>query len=141
MSKGCIMRSEKLAHLQPKFVEFTEVKGVLKILPQGESSKGQGLIFLCPRCRTDKSKSHYCIFLFPNSPEKARPQGRFVMSLLHHKKILEQHTKWERVCLFELNAFGSGRMLLRPQDVCGWEGYVSDGTVSWRPNAVEVGGM
>lgn len=138
MNEQCKLKSVSILTLKPRWVEFTSTKGVLRVTqPMEPPEKIQGMVFTCPRCKGNKKKEHYNIFLFPNSPEEARPQGRFVLDLFHHSKTVLESQSFEKTCLYQLNPTGGAAMLLKPQDICGWEGYLMEGQVSWRPNFME----
>lgn len=122
--------------LQPGWVEFTDTKGVLRCLRPGDDQKrAKGMIFLCPSCKFDKQKRHFCIFLFPDAPPMARPHGRFVLHPTEHKKVLSEIKSFSEVTLHELipgfRSFGINPTTkkLTPRDVCGWTGSLIDGTV------------
>lgn len=132
MSQQCKLNSVELQTLDPFFVEIFKPGALRRIRPD-EVKKAQGMCFLCPRCKPDKKKKHYLVLLFTSAPEKARPQGRFQAELNHYNQLLKMHEQ----TIHEVDHTGSMRTLLRPQDVCGWEGYVMNGRVSWRPSFVE----
>lgn len=135
MSESCKMHALPIEVLKPKWVEFTDTKGVLRVLrPNEDSNRAKGMVFKCPRCRHNPQKDHYCIFLFPSAPEVARPQGRFAPALDPSDKMLE----FSKQTLHEFDEGGGIRMLLKPRDLkCGWEGYFAGGKVSWRPSMIE----
>lgn len=134
MSPECEMKQVDLASLRPKWVEFTSTKGVLRVLRPTEDAnlRANGMVVECPRC--PKPKTHYLIFLFGNSPEKARPQGRFIPAHGFDRKLLSLN---EQTLKEDTPGF-LPRGFLQPQDLkCGWEGFVKDGKVSWRPTFFE----
>jgi hypothetical protein len=139
MSEQCKQYAVPLVKLMPKWVEFTETKGILRVLsPNDEQRRASGVIFLCPRCKSNKQKQHYLIFLFPNAPAEARPKGRFIADvdrLCHTKTQLSLNLA--DLSIYEVSPAGSGRTLLRPQDVCGWQGHCVQGMVHWRPTFIE----
>jgi hypothetical protein len=136
-----VNRPEDLIHvrlytLSPKWVEFTGTKGVLRCLQPGEErARATGIIFLCPWCKDDREKKHYCIFLFddPRVPPEARPLGRFIPSmeyvgntpvLIHDFHMLTLKVRCE----------GGFFTWFTPQDMfCGFECEVLEGTVSFFP--------
>lgn len=137
MSFSCNKMSElSLTDLEPHWVEFTPTKGVLRVLkPQEDTSRAQGMIFQCPRCKDHQKKAHFCIFLFDNAREGARPSGRFAAARNSQGEL----RPFETQALHELpNEPRTSFFLLRPRDMdCRWEGYLVDGIVSWRPNFFE----
>ena len=147
MSEHCKSVRIPLVSLKPAWVTFTTTKGVLRLLrPKEPLSKAQGLIFQCPRCKGDKKKEHYLIFLLDlkSVPEDARPLGRFWPSAEQTKDSanclpcsdLKPHS-FDRLSLFSVEE-NQCRHHLVPQDmVCKWEGKVFDGQVLWRPTLFE----
>lgn len=140
MSLGCKMSQLSISELDPKWVEFTNTKGVLRVLKPIEdpnNGRAQGMIFQCPRCHNTK-KSHYCIFLFDNAREGARPLGRFAPARLA-PPLPGNLLPLAKQSLYELpNDPRASFYLLRPRDLaCKWEGYLVQGMVSWRPNFFE----
>ena len=131
MSAQCKIKHHPVLDLHPRWVEFTDTKGVLMCLKPGESkSRAQGLVFDCPRCRHSKKRAHYCIFLFPNSPEGARPHGRFGFTSAPLEVVPHD--------FHELSITQDGGHELKPGDLkCKWQGTLIRGVVSWRPSFFE----
>lgn len=127
------MRHEaKLTSLQPKYVEFTKTKGVLRCLrPDEDGSKAKGLIFLCPACMNDKEKKHFLVLLFdmPGVPAVARPHGRFLPTFVECAGKMVP-SGFRSVTVVSSDGLRSSH-ILAPQDVCGWQGTLTDGMVSW----------
>lgn len=120
-----------LSQLLPRWVEFTDTKGVLRCLqPQEEPNRAKGIIFLCPSCLPNKNKKHFSIFLFPDAPAEARPQGRFLISRVRHKAKLREMKSFDDVSLYEVMTTRNGTTaVVQPRDVCGWRGMVVRGKV------------
>lgn len=135
MSVQCKLASVPLERLDPFFVEIHQPGALRRIRPT-EKKEAQGFCFLCPRCKDNKKKRHYLIFLFHNAPEKARPGGRF-RCVVNQKQELRIPKEQSVIQSDEASEGALSRTLLRPQDVCGWEGYVQEGKVSWKPNMLE----
>jgi hypothetical protein len=137
MSKACTQVEIPIGLLGPKWVELTDTQGVLRVLQPGEEGlRARGMIFNCPRCMKDPNKKHYCIFLFPNAPEKARPQGRFIYDAMHGSSW-KDFSKLSLRQLIDSEALET-RMELHPQDLpCRWSGTLINGVVRWRPNWFE----
>ena len=144
MSEACKTKTVPLKGLNPKFVEFTATKGVLRVLrPKDSRTRAQGLIFSCPRCSPDKEKAHALIFLFDqkNVDVSARPWGRFTVSPWTFEINEELKTKvsvpgdFEELTVQMSMPGGESHPWLKPSDMkCGWEGMVQLGQVTWRPN-------
>lgn len=142
MSKQCKVIEIPLLDLRPRWVQFNSNKGVLRCLNHRDPKElAQGVIFNCPRCRNDKQKEHYCIFLFdlPSVPEEARPHGRFVPNW---ESVIDGKMRPKNFHELSLWMLGTDRVItsewLRPGDMaCKWAGSLQDGVVSYRPNWME----
>lgn len=89
---------------------------------------------MCPACKGKKEKEHYNIFLFnlPTVNPEARPQGRFLTTMTLDALGNPVPEDFDAVSLFVSHV--NDNSTLAPQDVCGWEGQLSNGVVSWRPS-------
>lgn len=122
----------ELTTLEPKLVELTKTKGILRCMREDESRvKAHGLIFLCPVCKDDKEKKHFQIFLFerPGVHEAISPQGRFLPSY-EASPDGPSPTAFSHLTLTASDGL-KGSYMIRPQDTCGWKGMLIDGKVSW----------
>jgi hypothetical protein len=96
----------------------------------------RGLVFACPRCGNDAKKAHFCIFLLEHqdTPETMKPLGRFFPSM---KNIPERAELDDFGHLSLWPADAPSNSALKPADVCGWQGWLKDGVVYWRPRILE----
>lgn len=106
------MRSRTLNELDASFVEFTKQPGVLRCLRIGEdTSRAQGLNFLCPICIKTKPHGFTLLFDLPSVPPLAKPLGRHMLSAKNLSSISL-----------------SGKV---QSDQCAFEGVVAQGSVHW----------
>lgn len=132
-----------LTELQPNWVEFTSTKGMLRCLKPNESkSRAQGLVFNCPRCRGNRQKAHYCIFLFDRDdvPKEAKPHGRFLPTFEKGKALIipSDFKDLTLTTISDVTTVGHTHYHLKPGELkCHWQGELRKGIVSWKPSLVE----
>lgn len=142
MSEHCRPLLHPLTSLAPRWVTFTDTKGVLRCLRQNENLEAaHGLVFICPKCNPDKAKRHYVVMLFdlPAVPTGARPHGRFRASQEKDQWGRHNVAPFKSLSLEMVSSTGTvegGQ--LRPGDLsCKWYGTLVDGIVGWRPSQAD----
>lgn len=136
-------RAVPLMGLRPGFFEFTDTRGILRVLRPKESIlRAKGLVFSCPRCSYSKEKAHFNIFIFDfvDTPPELRPHGRFTPKMLRLEGT-DSYVPAPFHLLTLQNLDISPEVeegLLVPGDVkCGWKGTLQNGVVTWKLNLME----
>ena len=133
------MKEFPLNELKCAFVQFTDTRGVLKVMrPHEDARHAHGFIFKCPRCAGDKQREHYNILLFDvdGVPKDARPLGRFKVCNLSLDELGRLKPGWMgKITLF---CVGDSEAMIEPGDIaCKWRGHIIDGKAYWMPNVME----